>query len=142
MGRTLGFETSNVIRRIVRLYTSNSTRILNSKIGLFRSTVTRMRNMIVLLSPAFVISQDVAQLIVERTTLINHILPQDGADDAQRDDRAQLVLTSLIDLFYTYVRKAQQPQDTYSWVRFSVSDLSKKIMNLLTYFMCKHFYTP
>ena len=53
---------------------------------------------------------------MNRSTLLYHILPQDG-DDAPCNETAQLVLTSLIELFYTYLTKAQQPQDSYQWVR-------------------------
>ena len=59
--------------------------------------------------------QDMAQLIVERATLMNHLLPTEG----NTSKRADLVLASMIDLFYNYLVKAQQPQEeAYSWVRF------------------------
>jgi len=57
--------------------------------------------------------QDMAQLIVERATLINHLLPQEGIVN----ERAQLVLIAMIQLFYVYLTKAQQPQnEAIQWV--------------------------
>ena len=64
--------------------------------------------------------KDMAQLIVERATLINHLLPQEGVTELLSEwlqDRSELVLTSMIDLFYHYLAKAQQPQEeAISWV--------------------------
>ncbi len=53
-----------------------------------------------------------AKLIVERPTLINYILPQEGGGD----ERLDLVLCSMCDMFYSYLQKAQQPHDGYIWV--------------------------
>jgi len=55
-----------------------------------------------------------AQLIVERATLINHLLPQ----DEQRTELAEHVLTAMIDMFYVYLIKAQLPQieAAFQWV--------------------------
>jgi len=50
--------------------------------------------------------KDMAQLIVERATLINHLLPQED----QRTELAEHVLTAMIDMFYVYLIKAQLPQ--------------------------------
>ena len=57
--------------------------------------------------------QDIATLIVERATLINHLLPS----EASTSERADLVLSAMVDLFYNYLLKAQQDQDQgYVWV--------------------------
>ena len=58
--------------------------------------------------------KDVAQLIVERATLINHLLPQ----DEHRTELAEHVLTAMIDMFYMYLIKAQLPQieAAFQWV--------------------------
>ena len=62
--------------------------------------------------------QDMAQLIVERATLINHLLPQDGIIN----ECAQRVLIAMIKLFYVYLAKAQQPQnEAIQWVSDVVS---------------------
>jgi len=54
-----------------------------------------------------------AQLIVERTTVVNHILPSEG-DDRQL---AHMTLQALIDLYTNYLRKAKEPdKEAYSWV--------------------------
>jgi len=60
------------------------------------------------------IVKDIAQLIVERATLINHLLPQ----DEQRTELAEHVLTAMIDMFYMYLIKAQLPQieAAFQWV--------------------------
>ena len=47
-----------------------------------------------------------AQLIVERATLINYLLPQDDL----HTELSQHVLTAVIDMFYVYLIKAQLPQ--------------------------------
>ena len=58
-----------------------------------------------------------AQLIVERTTVINHILPQDGQSDCPI---SHMTLTALIDLYTTYLRKAKEPdKEAYSWVNIN-----------------------
>ena len=61
-----------------------------------------------------VLVKDMAQLIVERATLINHLLPQ----DEQRTELAEHVLTAMIDMFYMYLIKAQLPQieAAFQWV--------------------------
>ena len=57
--------------------------------------------------------QDIATLIVERATLINHLLPS----EVSTSERADLVLSAMVDLFYNYLLKAQQDQDQgYVWV--------------------------
>jgi len=55
-----------------------------------------------------------AQLIVERATLINHLLPQDEL----RTELAEHVLRAMIDMFYVYLIKAQLPQieAVFQWV--------------------------
>ena len=55
-----------------------------------------------------------AQLIVERATLINHLLPQEEL----RTELAEHVLTAMIDMFYVYLIKAQLPQieAAFQWV--------------------------
>jgi len=55
-----------------------------------------------------------AQLIVERATLINHLLPQDEL----RTELAEHVLTAMINMFYVYLMKAQLPQmeAAFQWV--------------------------
>ena len=55
-----------------------------------------------------------AQLIVERATLINHLLPQDEL----RTELAEHVLTAVINMFYVYLMKAQLPQieAAFQWV--------------------------
>ena len=56
-----------------------------------------------------------AQLIVARSTLMNHLLPQDGS--STENSAADLVLCALVDLFYIYLKKAQQPEnEAFSWV--------------------------
>ena len=56
-----------------------------------------------------------AQLIVERATLINHILPQEGI--SVNSERANLVLSAMLKLFFNYLTKAQEPErEGYSWV--------------------------
>lgn len=61
-----------------------------------------------------------AQLIVERATLLNHMLPQEGVTENLSpwlQDRAELVLTALIDLFHHYLVMAQQSaEESLSWV--------------------------
>ena len=58
--------------------------------------------------------EDVAQLIVERATLINHLLPQ----EEQRTELSEHVLAAMIDMFYMYLIKAQLPQieAAFQWV--------------------------
>jgi len=55
-----------------------------------------------------------AQLIVERATLISHLLPQDEL----RTELAEHVLTAMVNMFYVYLMKAQLPQieATFQWV--------------------------
>jgi len=55
-----------------------------------------------------------AQLIVERATLINHLLPQEEL----RTELAEHVLTAMIDMFFVYLIKAQLPQieAAFQWV--------------------------
>ena len=58
--------------------------------------------------------QDMAQLIVERATLISHLLPQDEL----RTELSEHVLTAMVNMFYVYLMKAQLPQieATFQWV--------------------------
>ena len=65
-------------------------------------------------------SQDLGQLIVERPTLINHLLPLEGVSD----DRSNLVLVAMINMFYGYLERAQQPQEGYMWVSVKTTYLS------------------
>lgn len=54
-----------------------------------------------------------AQLIVDRTTLVNHLLQRHHPDS----DRAHAVLAGLLRLFMNYLSSAQQPHgEAYSWV--------------------------
>ena len=49
---------------------------------------------------------------------MNHLLPQEGV--IVNRDRADFVLASMINLFYGYLVKAQEPEkEAYSWVRQS-----------------------
>jgi hypothetical protein len=60
-----------------------------------------------------------AQLIVERSTLLNHMLPQEGVSEHLAhwlQDRQELVLTAMIDLFHHYLTLAQQSNENISWV--------------------------
>lgn len=44
---------------------------------------------------------------------MNHILPQEDISNP----RGEIVLSAMVDLFYSYLKKAQQPTDeAYSWV--------------------------
>ncbi|ELT96897.1 hypothetical protein CAPTEDRAFT_224526 [Capitella teleta] len=62
------------------------------------------------------LSFDMAQLIVERATLLNHMLPQEGiAQSPWLQDRAELVLTSMIGLFHHYLKMSQQTNENISW---------------------------
>ncbi|GAB6028979.1 Integrator complex subunit 1 [Chamberlinius hualienensis] len=57
---------------------------------------------------------DIAQMIIERTTIMNYILPctSEQANDAN-------VLQYLMEIFVKYVRKAREPsQEAYSWIWF------------------------
>lgn len=56
---------------------------------------------------------DMAQLIVERNTIINHILPEVGREDCSETHQT---LKSLISLYNSYLKKAKEPQkEGYSW---------------------------
>ncbi|XP_071131635.1 integrator complex subunit 1-like isoform X1 [Mytilus edulis] len=56
---------------------------------------------------------DMAQLIVERNTIINHILPEEGRDNSAETHQT---LKSLISLYNNYLKKATEPQkEGYSW---------------------------
>lgn len=56
---------------------------------------------------------DIAQLIVERTTIINYILPQDTGTSAPFSFDT---LEAFIQLFVNYLRKAKEPNTaSYSW---------------------------
>jgi hypothetical protein len=60
------------------------------------------------------IVKDLAQLVVKRATLLNHILPQ---QETGSDSFGDAVLTAMVGLFYDYLKKAQQPSDeSYPWV--------------------------
>ena len=59
-----------------------------------------------------------AQLIVERNTIINHILPEVGREDCSETHQT---LKSLISLYNSYLKKAKEPQkEGYSWVGIRV----------------------
>ncbi|XP_060071544.1 integrator complex subunit 1-like [Ylistrum balloti] len=56
---------------------------------------------------------DMAQLIVERTTVINHILP---VENQPCSELSHVTLKALIDLYTNYLRKAKEPdKEAYSW---------------------------
>ena len=62
----------------------------------------------------FVYLQDIAQLIVERTTVINYILPMDSSP---RSPEQLNTLEALIQLFVNYLHTAKEPDtEGYSWV--------------------------
>ena len=66
--------------------------------------------------------QDMAQLIVERPTLMNQLLPPTEGSGPRSGSprRLHLVLAAMLHMFYTYLVKAQQPQkEAYSWVSLS-----------------------
>ena len=52
--------------------------------------------------------------MVERASLFNYILP--SSDDVTIDASKQHVHAKLVDIFYSYMVKAQQPRDAYTWV--------------------------
>ena len=55
-----------------------------------------------------------ASLIVERASVINHILPQDSEDDTET---SHVTLQALIELYTNYLRKAKEPsKEAYNWV--------------------------
>lgn len=57
--------------------------------------------------------QDVAQLIMERTTVLNHVLPQDNRPGTDVQNSA---LMALINLYANYLRKAKEyDTEAYSW---------------------------
>ncbi|KAL3877747.1 hypothetical protein ACJMK2_035409 [Sinanodonta woodiana] len=57
---------------------------------------------------------DIAQLIVERTTVINYILPQEGS--TSKSAMANQTLEALISLFISYLRKGREPnKEIYPW---------------------------
>jgi len=70
-----------------------------------------------------------AQLIVERMTLINFLLPQDEV----RSELAEHVLTAMINMFYVYLIKAQLPQmeAALQWV---------SVASFLRMKFCVHFW--
>ncbi|XP_033752257.1 integrator complex subunit 1-like [Pecten maximus] len=56
---------------------------------------------------------DMAQLIVERTTVINHILP---VENQPSSELSHVTLKALIDLYTNYLRKGKEPdKEAYSW---------------------------
>ncbi|ESO87352.1 hypothetical protein LOTGIDRAFT_107278 [Lottia gigantea] len=56
---------------------------------------------------------DMAQLIVERTSIINHILPAEGSKRTPMEDQT---LAALIDLYMNYLIKAtEQDKEAYNW---------------------------
>ncbi|XP_050391471.2 integrator complex subunit 1 [Patella vulgata] len=56
---------------------------------------------------------DTAQLIVERTSIINHILPAEGT---KRTPMEEQTLTALVNLYMTYLIKAtEQDKEAYNW---------------------------
>lgn len=64
--------------------------------------------------------KDIAQLIVERTTIVNYILPQ----EMETASKSSLdTLEAFIQLFVDYLRKAKEPNKTgYAWVGFLILD--------------------
>lgn len=77
--------------------------------------------------------QDVAQLIMERTTVLNHVLPQDGRPGTDLQNSA---LMALVNLYANYLRKAKEyDTEAYSWVSSSIvkySLSSEYFMNLVS----------
>lgn len=64
----------------------------------------------------FFFSQEVTQLIVERTTVMNHIVPPHG----NRPELADKTLTAVLSLYTKYLRKAKEPdKEAYDWVSLS-----------------------
>jgi hypothetical protein len=60
------------------------------------------------------LQQDLANLIVDRTTVVNHILPQEVDCKVEM---AHLTLTALHSLYFNYLTKAKKPnKEAYSWV--------------------------
>ncbi|XP_022317209.2 integrator complex subunit 1-like [Crassostrea virginica] len=59
------------------------------------------------------IALDIANLIVDRTTVVNHILPQ---EEGRENELAHLTLTALYSLYFNYLTKAKKPnKEAYSW---------------------------
>ncbi|XP_048256851.1 integrator complex subunit 1-like [Haliotis rufescens] len=59
------------------------------------------------------LASDVAQLIVERTSVINHILPCEGNPWTPSQD---VTLNALISLYVNYLKKAREPhKEAYTW---------------------------
>ncbi|XP_061168184.1 integrator complex subunit 1-like [Saccostrea echinata] len=59
------------------------------------------------------IALDIANLIVDRTTVVNHILPQ---EEGSENELAHITLASLCSLYFNYVTKAKKPnKEAYSW---------------------------
>ncbi|CAH1794337.1 unnamed protein product [Owenia fusiformis] len=55
---------------------------------------------------------DIGQLIVERSTVMNQVLPV----EYEFNERAQLVQCAVINMFFSYLNKARQTKkDTYTW---------------------------
>lgn len=51
---------------------------------------------------------------MDRTTVVNHILPQEEGGD---NELAHLTLTALYALYFNYLTKAKKPtNEAYSWV--------------------------
>ena len=78
--------------------------------------------------------QDMAQLVVERPTLMNHILPEDGGSSSVA---ANLVLAAMVDLFYCYLIKAQQQgSKEYMWVSAKLDDLQLEMYHEISNMRC------
>ncbi|XP_056018068.1 integrator complex subunit 1-like isoform X2 [Ostrea edulis] len=59
------------------------------------------------------IALDIANLIVDRTTVVNHILP---LEEDCKIEMAHLTLTALHSLYFNYLTKAKKPnKEAYSW---------------------------
>ena len=81
--------------------------------------------------PPLSVVQDMAQLIVDRTTLMNHLLQRHHSDS----DRCDAVLAGLLRLFMNYLSSAQQPHgEAYSWVSASGSSSTYLLYNRWTGF--------
>lgn len=57
--------------------------------------------------------QDMAQLLVERSTVMNFIMPSESC----QFDGAARTLTAMLEIFTTYLKQARMPSnESYSWV--------------------------
>lgn len=69
---------------------------------------------------------------MDRTTVVNHILPQEEGGD---NELAHLTLTALYALYFNYLTKAKKPtNEAYSWVFRLINFIElSQIAEYLTY---------